>query len=124
MLSIAGKNPAFVEIRSLKDLQDLLDYLKTQKHEFETVIIDSITEINDIIKIDIEKRTGRSMQLQDWGELSKKIRGVLRGFRDLPMHTLFIAQESVDKDEDKVTKIVPSLNGKAATEIAYFMDIV
>ena len=124
LLSIAGKNPAFVEIRSLKDLQDLHDYLKTQTHEFETVVIDSITEINDIIKLDIEKRTGRSMQVQDWWELSKKIKWILRWFRDLPMHTLFIAQESVEKDEDKVTKIVPSLNGKAATEIAYFMDIV
>lgn len=124
LLSIAGKNPAFVEIKSLKDLQELLDYLQKQPHDYETVIIDSITEINDIIKVDIEKRTGRSMQLADWWELSKKIRGVLRGFRDLPMHTLFIAQESMDKDEDKVTKIVPSLNWKAATEIAYFMDVV
>jgi hypothetical protein len=40
------------------------------------------------------------------------------------MHVLFIAQESNEKDEDRIEKIVPSLNGKAATEIAYFMDIV
>lgn len=124
LLSIAEKNPAFVEIKSLKDLSDLLDYLKNQKHDFETVIIDSISEINDIIKQEIERKTWRSMQIQDWGDLWKKIRSILRGFRDLPMHTLFIAQESNEKDEDKIEKIVPSLNGKAATEIAYFMDIV
>lgn len=124
LLSIAEKNPAFVEIKSLKDLADLLDYLKNQKHDFETVIIDSISEINDIIKQEIERKTWRSMQIQDWGDLWKKIRSILRGFRDLPMHTLFIAQESNEKDEDKIEKIVPSLNWKAATEIAYFMDIV
>lgn len=124
LLSIADKEPAFVEIKSLNDLKSLLQYLQKEKHDFETVVIDSITEINDIIKSDIEKKTWKSMQLQDWGTLSKEIKGIFRGFRDLPIHVLFIAQESNDKDEDKITKVVPSLNWKAASEIAYFMDIV
>lgn len=124
LLSIADKKPNYVDIKSLKDLKDLLQYLSTEKHNFETVIIDSVTEINDIIKQDIEKKTGRPMQLQDWGTLSKEIKGLFKGFRDLPMHVLFLAQETSEKDEDVVVKIVPSLNGKAATEIAYFMDIV
>lgn len=124
LLSVADKNIQFVEIKSLKDLQELLIYLKTQKHDFETVVIDSITEINDIIKQDIEKRTGKWMQLQDWWELAKKIKAILRWFRDLDMHVIFLAQEVSESDEGVVTKIVPSLNGKAATEIAYFMDNV
>lgn len=124
LLSVADKNIQFVEIKSLKDLQELLIYLKTEKHDFETVVIDSITEINDIIKQDIEKRTGKWMQLQDWWELAKKIKAILRWFRDLDMHVIFLAQEVSESDEGVVTKIVPSLNGKAATEIAYFMDNV
>lgn len=124
LLSVADKNVQFVEIKTLKDLQELLIYLKTQKHDFETVVIDSITEINDIIKQDIEKKTGKWMQLQDWWELAKKIKSIFRGFRDLNMHVIFLAQEANEQDEGVVTKIVPSLNGKAATEIAYFMDNV
>lgn len=124
LLSIADKEPAFVEIKTLNDLKSLLAYLQKEKHDFETVVIDSISEINDIIKMDIERKNGRAMQLQDWGTLAKEIKAIFRGFRDLPMHVLFIAQETSEKDEDVVVKIVPSLNGKAATEIAYFMDIV
>lgn len=124
LMSISDKTPDFVEIRSLKDLMDLHAYLRNEKHGYETVVIDSISEINEIIKIEIERRTGKSMQLQDWGELAKRIRGILRGFRDLPMHVLFIAQESTETDEQKIVKFVPQLNGKAATEVAYFMDIV
>lgn len=124
LLAIAEKQPNYVEIKSLTDLRDLLVYLKTQPHTYETVIIDSITEINEIIKADIEKKTGKAMEIKDWGTLAKNIKEILRGFRDLPMHVLFIAQESTEKDGDVVTKVVPSLNGKAATEIAYFMDIV
>jgi hypothetical protein len=40
------------------------------------------------------------------------------------MHVLFIAQEQDITDDNKISKIVPSLNGKSATKIAYFMDIV
>lgn len=114
----------FVEIKTIKDLEDLLAYLKKGDHQFETVVIDSITEINDIIKLEIERKTGKQMQLQDWGTLAKKIKDLLRSFRDLPMHVLLISQESIEKDGDVVTKVLPYLNGKSATEIASFMDIV
>jgi hypothetical protein len=64
------------------------------------------------------------MQLQDWGTLGKEIKTILREFRDLPMHVIFIAQEISEKNEDKIQKILPSLNGKSATDIAYYMDVV
>lgn len=124
LLSIAHLNPDYVEIKSIEDLAGLLSYLKTQPHEYETIVIDSITEISEIIKRGIEKKSGRAMQIQDFGTLSKKIREILAGFRDLNMHVLFIAQEKYEKDGDTVIKIAPSLNGKSAEEIAYFMDVV
>jgi hypothetical protein len=65
MLSIADKQVSFVEVKSLSDLKSLLAYLMSNDHGFETVVIDSISEINEIIKTDIEKRTGKNMQLQD-----------------------------------------------------------
>lgn len=64
------------------------------------------------------------MEISDWSTVSKTIREILRGFRDLDMHVIFIAQETVMKDGDKIEKYVPSLNGKSADEIAYFMDVV
>lgn len=124
LLSVAEKKPDFVDIKSLKDLTDFYLFLARGEHCYETVIIDSITEINDIIKTEIEKRTGRIMQIQDWGELSKKILDLLRKFRDLPMHVIFIALEKYITDEDKIKKIVPNIDGKAATGIAAFMDVV
>lgn len=124
LLSIKDKRPDFVDIRSLQDLTDLYMYLKNQKHDYETVVIDSITEINEIIKAEIEKRTGRPIQKADWAEVGKRIRRILRNFRDLPMHVLFLAQETIEKDDDTIRKIYPSLNGKAAQEIAYYMDVV
>lgn len=124
LLSIAEKSPSFVQINSFKDLMALYLYLKDEDHDYETVIIDSITEINEIIKLDIEKRTGHALQLQDWGEVAQKIADILRKFRDLPMHVLLIAQEQYINDEQKIKKIVPELNGRSAMAIARYMDIV
>lgn len=124
LLSISHLNPDYVEIKTLDDLRWLLSFLRNNKWDYETVVIDSITEISEIIKVGIERKSGRGMQFQDYGTLSKTIREILRGFRDLDMHVVFIAQEKYEKDGDKIEKIVPSLNGKSADEIAYFMDVV
>jgi len=40
------------------------------------------------------------------------------------MHVIIICQEKIVNDEDSIAQIVPMLNGKNATEIAYMMDIV
>lgn len=124
LLSIAALKPNYTDIKSVGDLVDMYNLLKKGEHKYDTVIIDSISEINEIIKSEIEKKNGRSMQLQDWGDLGKKIRDIFRKFRDLPMHVIFIAQEQYLTDADKIEKIVPALNGKSASDIAYFMDIV
>lgn len=124
LMSIRKLKPNYVDINSLWDLKELLVYLRDEKHDFETVIIDSITEINDIIKSAIEKKNWKSMQVQDWGTLSKEIKMILRWFRDLPMNVIFIAQEMQDMDEWKISKVLPSLNWKSATDIAYYMDVV
>ncbi len=124
LLSIADKSPDAVIIQTLKDLQDAHHYLKTTNHPYKTVVIDSITEINEIVKAEIEKKNGRYIRKDDWGEVLTKIKRIIRDFRDLPMHCIFLAQEAVEKDKEEIIRIYPSLNGKAATEIAAACDIV
>ncbi len=112
-----------IEIRKFADLQQAFKIV-SEGVDYETIIIDSISEINEIIKNEIEKTKGRQMEIQDRGILSKRIRWILQGFRDLDYHILLIAQEEEQKDNDKIHKVIPSLNWKSATTIAYFMDIV
>lgn len=124
LLSIADKWVAYMEIKSLNDLEELRDFLKKEKHDFETLVIDSITEISDIIKNEIEKRTWKKMQIQDWWELSSKIEWIIKDIKDIDINVIVIAQELNISDEDKIQKIVPSLNWKSSTKICYYMDIV
>lgn len=125
LLSIADKRVSYVDIHSFRDLEEALSYLQKNPTKFKTVIIDSISEINDIIMSEIERRTGRKMQIQDYGELAQKMKSILRRFRDLDMHVLFLGLEKIITDDDgKVIKIAPELSGKASTGVVGFMDIV
>jgi len=123
LLSVANKWVSYAEIKSIADLRELLGFLRWE-HKFETVVLDSITEINDIIKAEIERKKWKPMQLQDWWVLAKDIEKILRAFRWLDMNVIMIAQEKIIDDDGKIAKIVPDLNWKAASKIAYFMDIV
>ena len=124
LLSIADKKIPFAKIGTLEQLQQLRDFLKNEEHTFETLVIDSITDINERIKKSIEKKTWKSMEQKMWAELSDKIKWILFDIKEIDMNIIIIAQEKLEKDEEKIQKIIPSLNGKLATEICYFMDIV
>lgn len=124
LLSIADKWVAYSEIKSLNDLIEIRDFLKNWDHHFETFVIDSITEISDIIKSEIENKTWKQMQIQDWWELSNKIEKVIKDIKEIDINVIVIAQEMIEKDWDKIERMVPSLNWKSSTKIAYYMDIV
>lgn len=124
LLPLANKNIPYVEIKSLQDLIDLKNFLEKQEHNFETLVIDSITEISDIIKNGIEKRNKRKMQLQDWWELASQIEWIIKDIKNIDINVIVIAQELNITDEEKIQRIVPSLNWKSSTKICYYMDVV
>jgi hypothetical protein len=63
--------------------------------------------------------------MREWGKNIEQIRRLVRGFRDLPINTIFTALAKTDKDTKTgtVTK-KPYLSGKLADEVAAFLDVV
>ena len=117
--------PDYVAINSVEDLQELYKFLKEWGHEYQTLVIDSMTEINEMIKERIEKKIWRPMQIKERWELAKQVKWIIRAMRELPIHVIMICQEKLNTDDDgHVTNVKPMLNWKNADEIAYMMDIV
>lgn len=121
-----------VRIRSWKDMQAIYDELYAGGHGFETVILDSLTEIQkfnmDQIMINlINSNDDRDMDvpsLREWGKNLEQIRRFVRAYRDLPVNVLFTCLEREDKDRMGRPIKLPSLSGKMAGEVAAFLDIV
>lgn len=62
---------------------------KEIKVEFETLVIDSLTEIQRLFKQDIIEDNGRdAFSQQDWGKLADQMRKFIRMIRDLNCHVV------------------------------------
>lgn len=121
-----------LRVTAWQKLQDLYEAIR-REGQWKTVIIDSLSEaqkvsmgsiLSDVSKKDPD-RDPDIPALRDWGKSSEQVRRMVRGFRDLEMHTIFTAHGQTNKDETTGALLIkPSLPGKLADEVAGFLDIV
>lgn len=92
----------------------------------ETVVLDSLTDAASLLRNEIEKdhplpkdsKTGmRTFTLQHWGILKDRGIRLIRAFRDVPVHTIFLAQiqtKLIETSDGRKTRIVgPEMPGKS-----------
>lgn len=98
-------------------------FLQKGTHEFRSVILDSLTELQKQCKRAI---TDSGMKIQDWGTLYDRMDPVLREIRDLtkhpinPLWTVVIVALSNTKDD----KIIPDIQGSMSRSLAGQMDTI
>jgi hypothetical protein len=127
MLSVADRNIDRINIETFQDLRDAFDFLKAGQHKYQTVIIDSLTEIQKKSMDGILAKSGNEKPLiGDWGTNIEEVRKISRYFRDLQMNVILIALEQIEKDEiSGQTMRAPALQGKSLPqEVMGFYDIV
>lgn len=134
-LSIRERFPTVdvVRVKSMAELQRVYSALYKGETDYKTVVVDSLTELQkfsmgDIMRAVVEEDPDRDPDvpsLREWGKNLEQTRRFVRAFRDLPLNTFFtaLANEHQDNKTGKRT-IRPGLTGKAAVEVAGFLDIV
>ena len=125
-----------IRVTTWRQMQEVYNALHRGDSGYNTVVLDSLTEIQkfnmyQIMKDLIDKKGEDSNvdpdvpSMREWGKNLEQIRRFVRGFRDLPMNTVFTALAKQDKDQKTgITSIKPSLSGKMADEVAAFLDVV
>jgi AAA domain-containing protein len=113
-----------VTLRDWKTLAQVYMHLTQSPHDFVSVVIDSITEIQRRCKSNLVGT--EQMKIQDWGQLLTQMDSVIRGFRDLTLtesipisFVLFIAESR--KDDDGIIK--PYMQGQIGVSLPYWVDI-
>jgi hypothetical protein len=116
----------------LNDPAKLLEAIP-EPRKFKTVISDSLTEaqkycmyqilgINPLTqRIDAEPDQA---QFQDWGKSREMIQFLVRRFRDLPIHSIFICGQSIEQDAKKQFHYEPMLPGKLSDDVRGLVDTV
>lgn len=98
-------------------------WLQSGKHQFASVIVDSISELQ--VK-SIEQISGRSqLQLQQWGELLRVTTGLMRDLRDLTMHPTnpiqAVVLTAMTQEKNGIRR--PYLQGQSNVTAPYLYDI-
>jgi hypothetical protein len=112
-----------VMIRDYDTVIKTYQWLQTGQHQFKSLVIDSITELQ--VKC-LENLAGRGqVQMQQWGELLRHMNGLMRDLRDLTMHPTnpleAVVLTAMSQHKDGLWR--PYLQGASAVSAPYFFDI-
>lgn len=90
-LTMRRYNIPTMDINSWSELQAVFEYLKLAKHDFQTVMFDSLNEAQFLSqKHVLEAKGHESMQQGDWGDSIWDIQNLCRAFtRHLDMNVIF-----------------------------------
>lgn len=127
-----------VDVITLADWQDLGEIytaLKAGAHEYQTVVLDSLTELQEmcmstimrLMKEDPEnaERDPDVPGMYEWNKSEKQVKRLIRAFRGLPMNVIFTSLVKEDKDpRSGMIMKLPDLPGKLAHRVAPLFDVV
>lgn len=113
-----------VTVRDWDTVRRTFDWLTQSQHQFVSVVIDSITEIQRRCKANLVGTD--QMRMQDWGVLLSYMDSVIRGFRDLTLVqelsvrcVVFIAETR----QGNGGKWKPYMQGQIEVSLPYWVDI-
>lgn len=113
-----------VVVRTWDTVQQVFQYLVQTPHQFMTIVIDSVTEVQRRCRAQLKGTT--EMKIQDWGTLLTQMDATIRGYRDLALQpnltircVVFIAETRLQDG-----KYGPYMQGQISTALPYWMDIV
>lgn len=130
------KNVTVYQITKWEDLDPIYWYLRGGNHDFEVVVIDTITMLATVgmkwvLKDDADRDMTRDPLTPDkrsWGKLGEAIKDAIIRFRNLPMHVIFNAQEKQTSEEDEdggmVSTVHPELSPAPRSVLLGSVDII
>lgn len=114
------------EFRFEKLVHFLKNVAPTKSADFDWLVIDSLTEASQNLVETLKKKyPDKKDTLNVWGEYSEFIIAFVKQLRDFrPFNILFLALESIDKDEVGKRFIGIDINGKASMRLPALLDEV
>ena len=112
-----------VSVTSWETMQRVFAWLTQTPHDFRSIVLDSITELQRRLKMKISG-DGMVKGYDGWGQLLVQMDGLIRGFRDLTISpgpvvcVVFVAET-----REKGGKWGPYLQGQIEVSLPYWVDV-
>ena len=127
LLSLQGSDIPVIEVKTIADLVEAYAWLTTDESsaQFETICLDSISEIGELALHDEKKKA--SDPRQAYGALIEKMTEIIRLFRDIPHKNIYFSAKET-RIVDSATNVIsygPDMPGsKLGISMPYFFDEV
>ena len=123
LLSIKdAPNVSAIEVSNYDDLREVYSALKSGELVYDSVCLDSVSEISEILLVH-EKGRNKDGRMA-YQNVAEAVTSLMRSFRDLDMHVLFLCKEGKDNN-DGIFFFGPKMASKPLGEdITYFFDEV
>lgn len=111
-----------VTVRDWATIRRVYDRITQEVHDFVTVVIDSISEVQRRCKANIAGT--EQMQMQQWGELLTAMDTLIRGYRDLNLSAgpvkcvVFVAETRLSNGKWR-----PYMQGQIDVSLPYWVDV-
>lgn len=129
------------DVHSVDELEREMHRIAAGDAKYEgvrTVVIDNVSELQTLALEGITTRelanrrkkdrtyTVDQVYLEDYGIAGKQLARVLRGFRDLPVHVIYIAhrKDKMRPNTNVLDESKPNLTDKLCTSVMGYMDFV
>lgn len=142
MLSVAEENDMIQEIpkRAVPDgfpeVREWFWYLANEDHEYQTVVIDTFTDLQELNlqtivgdKLNSKSRKGKKRKSiddrwrEDYGESTSQLTRLAKAFCGLDMHTIFLCHKRKDQDDQKREEVGPAVTPSLQTNLVGMVDI-
>jgi hypothetical protein len=113
-----------VVVNDWATLQQAYAWLTQAPHQFQSIVIDSVTEVQRRCKKNLVGT--EAMKIQDWGTLLTKMDDLIRGYRDLtliaglPVRCVVIIAETTQGEGGRWK---PYMQGQIKSSLPYWVDI-
>lgn len=112
---------------AMATFQALFQWLVSGKHPFDSIGLDSISEMQNRV---VEKQTPVGGGDPDWIAVQRIVKTMIRELHDLKFHPtkpisaiLFVAGMQTNITEKKIVSILPALSGQLAAKIPHAVDV-
>ena len=125
LLSLKDKDIAFSKVSTLNDVREAFAWLKSSEEakQFESVCIDSLSELCDIAFKDCQDRVGNEVQ-KLYPELRNTIASLIRNFKTLPVHFVCTAREQTKELRSGRIAAPTVVGNKLADDLPHAFDLV
>ena len=126
LLSIADADVPYIEIRDITSMREVLHWLteSAEAKNFQSVALDSISEIAEVV-LNIEKKKTKDSR-QAYGVMQEQMSEIIRSFRDLAVLHVYMTAK-LEKTQDEMGRFMYSTympGNKMGPQLPYFFDEV